>query len=184
MKLVERILPVLDRKSARLIARLAEAPPRDLHRAPVSGAWSPLQVMQHIGLVERASVNYLLYKFGENAEPTRQSLRTRINGKLAVAALVSPLKFKAPKPVDVSRQALMDAPSLDDVYRAITEARADFRQLLATAPRSWVDSAAYRHPRAGRMSLDDLGLVLLVHHNRHARQIERGLAKNARDHRR
>ena len=175
---------MLERKTGRLFARLAEAPPRDLHRAPVEEAWSPLQVMQHIGLVERASVDYLLYKYGQGGDPVPQSLRTRLNGKLAVAALVSPLKFKAPAPVDVGRQDLLDAPTLDDVHRGLLATRADLRRLLATAPASWLSGAVYRHPAAGRMSLDDLALMLLAHHNRHAKQIERGLAKNARDHRR
>ena len=140
--------------------------------------------MQHIGLVERASVDYLLYKFGSDAPPPRQTLRTRLNGKLVVAGLVSPLKFKAPKGVDVSGQDLLDAPTLADVRRVIREARTDLKQLLGRAPETWLEGAVYRHPMDGRMSLDDLTLMLLVHHNRHAKQIERGLAKNARDHRR
>ena len=184
MKFVARILPVLERKTGRLLAKLAEAPPRDLHRAPVEGAWSPLQVMQHIALVERASVDYLLYKYGQHEPPPRQTLRTRFNGKVAVASLASPLKFKAPPAVDVARQDVMDAPTLDDVHRDLLSTRADFRRLLSTAPPAWLAGAVYRHPRAGRMSLDDLALMLLTHHNRHEKQIERGLAKNARDHRR
>ena len=184
MKLVPRLLPILDRKTDRLIGRLAEAPPGDLHRPPVETAWSPFQVMQHVGLVERASVDYLLYKFGGEAPAPRQTLRTRLNGKLVVAGLVSPLKFKAPKPVDVSGQDLLDAPTLTDIREAIAGARADLRGLLREAPATWLEGAVYRHPVAGRMSLDDMTLMLLVHHNRHARQIERGLAKNARDHRR
>ena len=143
-----------------------------------------MQVMQHVSLVERASVDYLLYKYGSAEEPPRQSLRTRFNGKSVVAALVSPMKFKAPAPVNVSGQDLLDAPTLGDVTRVLTGARADLRRLLETAPETWLEGAVYRHPVAGRMSLDDMALMLLVHHNRHERQIERGLAKNARDHRR
>ena len=166
------------------MAKLAEAPPRDLHRAPVEHAWSPLQVMQHIYLVERASIDYLLYKYGQNEQPPRQTLRTRFNGKVAVASLASPFKFRAPAAVDVAKQDLMDAPTLGDVERGLATARGDLRRLLDTAPPTWLEGAVYRHPRAGRMSLDDFALMLLTHHNRHARQIERGLAKNARDHRR
>ena len=183
MKFAPRLLPLLERKTDRLVATLAAAPPKDLHRPPVPKAWSPFQVMQHVGLVERASVDYLLYKFGDEAPPPRQSLRTRLNGKLVIAGLVSPLKFKAPEPVDVSGQDLLDAPTLTEVRDVLRGARADLRDLIARAPSTWLEGAVFRHPVAGRMSLDDLALMLLVHHNRHARQIERGLAKNARDHR-
>lgn len=143
-----------------------------------------MQVMEHMSLVERGSVDYLLYKFGRGEGAPRQTARTRLNGKLVVAGLVSPLKFKAPHPVDVLERDLLDAPTLDDVHRVLVEARRDLRRLLQVAPKTWLEGAVYRHPMAGRMSLDDMCLMLLVHHNRHARQVERGLAKNARDNRR
>ena len=140
--------------------------------------------MQHVALVERASVDYILYKFGEDAAAVPQSFRTRLNGKMVIAGLVSPMKFKAPKPVDVTGQDLLDAPTLSDLRRVLETTRADLRRLIGTAPDTWLNGAVYRHPVAGRMSLDDMGFMLLVHHNRHAKQIERGLAKNTRDHRR
>ena len=140
--------------------------------------------MQHIALVERASVDYLLFKFGQDEPVPPQSFSTRSKGKLVIAGLLSPLKFKAPKSVDVSNQDLLDAPTLSDVGRQLHSAREDLKQLVEQAPASWREGAVYRHPTAGRMSLDDLMLMLLVHHDRHERQIQRGLAKNARDHRR
>ncbi len=140
--------------------------------------------MHHVALVERASVDYLLYKFGQDEPLVPQSVHTRLQGKLVIAGLMSPLKFKAPKAVDVTKHDLLDAPTLSDLRREVASARADLRHLVGQAPAEWLASAVYRHPRAGRMSLDDLMLMLLVHHDRHERQIQRGLAKNARDHRR
>ncbi len=184
LKLVYRIIPILERKSERLFEELACAPPEHLHRAPIEMAWSPFKVMQHIGMVERASVDYLLFKFDQDEAPVPQSLSTRLKGKMVVAGLMSPLKFKAPRSVDVTHQDLLDAPTLSDIERQMRGARTDLVDLVGQAPPAWLDSAVYRHPRAGRMSLDDLMLMLMVHHDRHARQIKRGLAQNARDHRR
>ncbi len=184
MNLVHRILPILDRKSERLLEALSRAPPEHLHRAPVAGAWSPFKVVQHISLVERTSVDYLLYKFGQDEPVVPQSMSTRLKGKMVIAGLMSPLKFKAPKSVDVTHGDLLDAPTLSDIGREVRGARNDLGELVAQASDEWLNSAVYRHPRAGRMSLDDLMLMLLVHHDRHERQIKRGLAKNARDHRR
>ena len=140
--------------------------------------------MQHISLVERASVDYLLYKYGQEDALVPQSLQTRWRGKLVIAGLLSPLKFKAPKPVDVSGQSLLDAPTLSDIGAQMRAARTDLRNLIDTAPEAWLSGAVYRHPSVGRMSLDDMTLMMLVHHDRHERQIDRGLAKNTRDYRR
>ena len=178
-----RLLGLLDRKSDRLLARLAEAEPHVLHRPPIEGAWSPLQVMHHVALVERTAADYLLYKYGQPTRvPPPLTWAARARGKLVVAALLSPLKFKAPRPVDVGGQDLLDAPTLGDLRVMMTESRTDLRNLTERADPAWLSRAVFRHPRAGHISLDDLGRMLVVHHDRHARQIERGLAKNARDH--
>lgn len=183
---VKKILTLLDGKSERLLDELSLAQPEDLHSAPVEGAWSPLQVMHHIALTERASVDYLLFKYSHHPDEkmVKQTLSSRMKGKLVVAALLSPLKFQAPKAVDVSGQNLLDAPTLSDIGSLLRNSRDEFRKLLDTAPADWLRSAAYRHPRAGRMSIADMTIMFLVHHDRHARQIKRSLAQNARNHRR
>ncbi len=185
MKTVPQTLDLLDRKTDRLLARLAEVEPAILHAPPVLGAWSPLQVMHHIALVERNSVNYLLYKFGQEEKSLRpQTLKSRLSGKLVIAALISPLKFRAPVDTDVSGQNLLDAPTLDDLRTMLDSSRTDLRGLLTRADASWLKGAIYRHPTAGYLSLKDMVMLFLVHHDRHARQIDRALAQNAREFRR
>ena len=173
----------LDGHSERLLDEMSLAGDSVLRRSPVEGAWTPLQTLHHILLAERAGVDYLLYKFGQDdhevATPAPRTWRTRLNGKLLAAALASPLKFKAPAMTDARREEPGKNLTLDLAAHQLRNCRADLRELLGQLPESWFRGAPFKHAVAGRLSLGDMLLFMRVHHRRHAKQIRRGLAQNA-----
>lgn len=181
---VLRRLDRLDAAAERLLDEMSLADPRALTRAPVADAWTPLETLRHLNLAERASVDYLLYKFGQDAVMPRLGVREWFSGKAVSLALASPLKFEAPEQTDV-RQRDDDPPrSLRPLADEGRATRADLRELLERMPAEWRGRAVYRHPSAGRMSLADMLRFFGVHQRRHGKQIRRGLAQNARYYRR
>ncbi len=150
-----------------------------LHRQPVPNAWTPLQTLHHIQLVERSAVDYLLYKFGSDEAPPPLTLATRLQGKLVAVALHSPMKFKAPAAVD-SRMVATRAPlTLEQLSYQLRAGRSELAEVLQGAPPSWSRAAVFRHPRT-RMSLQDMLRFFDAHLSRHSKQIRRALAQNAR----
>ena len=182
-KLLRR-LDRLDAATERLLDEMSLVDEPLLRRAPVEGAWTPLETLRHLNLAERTSVDYLRYKLDGEAVMPRLGVRNWVGGKLLSLALASPLKFDAPPHTDARRD---DAPAptalqpLADESRALRRA---LRALLGEAPQEWSARAVFRHPSAGRMNLADMLRFFAVHQRRHAKQIRRALAQNARYYRR
>lgn len=157
---------------------------RALHKAPIMGAWTPLQTLHHIYLVERASVDYLLFKYAQEEEPPALDIRSRLNGKVLLAAFASPKKFKSPPAVDSRNVISSKSLSLESISYDLKMTRNELEDLLRTAPESWHTAAAFNHSVVGRMSLGDMLRFFQSHQTRHFRQIKRALAQNARNNRR
>jgi len=86
-------LEKLDSRLDEALSLMTAAGERSLHKAPIENAWTPLQTLHHIYLAERSSVDYLLYKFGQEEDPPPSNLRTILNGKVLLAAFATPKKF-------------------------------------------------------------------------------------------
>lgn len=184
MEKYQKKLAKLDSRLDDILKLMRNAGERALHKAPIEGAWTPLQTLHHIYLAERASVDYLLFKFGEEEQPPANNLRTRLNGKLIVAAFASPKKFKSPAAIDSRNIVSSRSLTLESLSYDLRLTRNELEDLLRTVPASWHKAAAYRHPVVGRMSLQDMLSFFHSHQTRHFRQIKRALAQNARNNRR
>lgn len=167
-----------------LLDEMSLAKPATLHRAPVKGAWTPLQTLHHLQLAERGSVDYLLYKFGQGGTPPRLSPKQRVTGKFVALALMSPFKFSAPEQTNSSKKGPSSKLDLEQTAYAIRGTRAELENFLRTVSDDWHRGAAYRHPTGGRMSLKDMLRFFRAHQDRHGKQIKRALAQNARYYRR
>lgn len=174
----------LDAATERLLDEMSLADDSLLVRAPVEGAWTPLETLHHLVLAERGSVDYLQYKLDNDAVMPRMGVRNWVGGKLLAVALASPLKFEAPPQTD-GRVAVEPTPrALQPLAEESRAVRTDLRSMLERMPAEWAVRAVYRHPTAGRMSLGDMIRMFGVHQRRHAKQIRRALAQNARYNRR
>lgn len=184
MEIYRKKLEKLDARLDDALKLMRNAGDRALHKAPILGAWTPLQTLHHLYLVERSSVDYLLYKFGEEEEPPAANLRSRLNGTLILAAFASPKKFKSPPSMDSRNVVSSRSLTLESVSYDLRMLRNELEDLLKTAPASWHKAAVYHHPVVGRMSLKDMLAFFNSHQTRHIRQIKRALTQNARNNRR
>lgn len=182
-KLLRRI-DRLDAATERLLDEMSLAEERTLRRPPVSGAWTPLETLRHLNLSERQSVDYLSHKLEQRAVMPRLGVRDWIAGKAVSLALASPLKFKAPPAIDAARADVSSPAHLQTLADEARATRSDLREVVGRVPEEWRGRAVFRHPTAGRMSLVDMLRLFAVHQRRHAKQIRRALAQNARYYRR
>ena len=184
---METYLKKLEKLESRLdeaLSLMTAAGERSLHKAPIENAWTPLQTLHHIYLAERSSVDYLLYKFGQEEDPPPSNLRTILNGKVLLAAFATPKKFTSPEAVDSRNVVSSRSLKLESIAYDLKLTRNELGDLLRNAPSSWKTAAVFRHPVAGRMSLMDMLRFFQTHQTRHIRQIKRALAQNARNNRR
>ncbi len=158
----------LERQRTELIDALRAADPAALVRQPAPGRWSALQNIEHLILAERGSLRYLLYKRqqGEAPAPLDASAPWRL-GLLLISLWQPTLRFAAPAPVS---QPPNDRP-MAAVAADWAELRAELRQFLEQAPYDWHRAAAYRHPRAGRMTFVGMLRFFEAHVARHRRQL-------------
>lgn len=84
-----------------------------------------------------------------------------------------PVKFKAPKMV--GDDVLPDTADYGETKRRWQKERAALRAFLESLPEGQFRQEAYRHPRAGRMSIMGMIQFFDTHVQRHRGQVERVL---------
>ena len=182
VKQFQRRLSRLNAGLERLLQTMEQHSERELSRSPVPGAWTPLQTLHHLYLAERASLDYLLYKRREQTDVPRSNIAARLRGQLVRASLLSPLKFKAPATTDSQRVESAKDLTVETLAYDFRELRRQLGVFFHDLPTGWARGAVYKHPVAGRLTLRDMLGFFIVHQRRHAQQITRALAQNARDH--
>jgi hypothetical protein len=84
-----------------------------------------------------------------------------------VVAMRSPLRVRAPAVV----ASVPEHRGLDDMIGQRKDLREGWRAFVVDYPDELLDRACYRHPYAGRLSLDQCLITLQEHLRHHAKQI-------------
>jgi len=144
-----------------------------LNAKPNDTAWSTLQICHHLILAEQGSLNYLKKKLSFNPKLKKSSLGTRMRQKLMTTYLSTPMKVKAPK--GVGDEFLPTHSSLEQVTIQWKSLRADLRSYLFKLPDDIFEKEVYKHPFAGRLSIEGMLAFLEGHLKRHEKQIRKTL---------
>jgi hypothetical protein len=161
----------LEAARARVLAMLAGRDARALNRPPAAGAWSALQVLHHLVVSEDLTLAYVRKKMRAGDSLPRAGLASRLRLLALEATLASPLRFRAPAMV-ADAPTHIDAAELRARWDAV---RRDWRELLESFPPELLGRLVFRHPRAGRMSLDHALGTLEAHLAHHVPQVESAL---------
>ncbi len=145
-----------------------------LNRQPDNGGWSALQALYHIYLVEGYAVKYCRKKLSFNPEIRKAGLWSRFNRTLVIAYLSSPFKFKAPKAVNTG--AFPETIEMEPFMAQWKDQRATLKDFLLEVPDKYLDTALYKHPFGGRLSLQGMLAFLSTHWKRHRKQALRALS--------
>ena len=157
-------LDALEAHRLALTARLDALDSEAVHAVPAPGAWSLVQVAEHLLKIDRG-----LRLDGPTAGPVG-TVRSRLGASVLLGVLGLPIRIPAPP----SARGVMPsaAPTWTDVRDVWTDLRAAWASAL---PEATPAAVAYQHPLAGPLRLDDALAFLLAHHRHHDAQVERTL---------
>lgn len=166
-------LDQLDAKLAGLANNLQKYSFEQLSTAPAPGAWSVIQVLQHMMVAEKSSLQYVMKKSSYPDKLTKAGFTSHFRKIALTFFLYAPFKFKAP--AVVAEEKFAPVSSLEEAMNEWRSIRNDLRVFLEKLPEGISQLEVYRHPFAGRM--DAVGMLRFLdgHFARHQKQIERTL---------
>ncbi|MEO1515220.1 MAG: DinB family protein [Bacteroidota bacterium] len=166
-------LDQLDKDFAFLLEELKVYSDDQLNRKPSPEQWSVIQVMHHLMLSESLSLKYINKKLSFNPTLKKAGIKARMRLLLLKGYMASPFKAKAPGVI--SGEQLPEFATFWDTAKRWKQQRQELRQFLSELPKDILNKEVYKHPFAGRMSIDGMLGFFQAHFNRHHKQIQRVL---------
>ncbi len=174
---LDRRLKRIDQRLETLLEELSGYDNDTLNRKPADGGWSALQVMHHLMLAEEGSIRYVRKKLSFDPDLKDAGLGSSWRATVLNFYFLLPFKFKAPPGVDDA--ALPEKSDFEEVAKRWRKNREELREYLQGLPQELFRKSIYRHPFAGRMSLEGMAAFFDGHFARHHKQIKRTLREVA-----
>ncbi|MFN0176850.1 MAG: DinB family protein [Saprospiraceae bacterium] len=172
----DKILAANARFSDQVEALLNELSTLDherLNRKPANGGWSAIQTMHHLILVEENSMAYIRKKLSFNPQLEKAGLGSWWRSLLLNVTLRIPIKFKAPKSAGI--ELIPETDTLKAVNIRWQKIRNEWQAFFENMPDELNEKAAYKHPRAGRLSWLQMLYFFASHFKRHRGQVRRAV---------
>ena len=168
-------LKKLDQKLTLLLRDLQHYSDAKLNESPQKGAWSVLQIMQHLMQAELGAVKYIEKKL--SFEPALEKAGMMSNMRaLALNTFMSvPIKIKAPD--GVSGDNLLTDLTFWDVAKQWKQQRNELEIFINNLPSELFEVDLYKHPLTGKMSIGNMLTFFNKHVDRHTSQIRRTLKR-------
>jgi uncharacterized damage-inducible protein DinB len=161
----------LEKQKAEIFGRLKGYDEKTLNQRPDPNAWSVMEVIDHLTIVERSSYQYLLKKMQDKDAAQKTGFKEMFRSILLNGYLASNKKFKAPSVTLPAASYLMPA----EAEKAWTEARKDISSVWAGLPEELLDRNWFKHPAAGKLNLKQMLSFMKAHVAHHEKQIDRTL---------
>lgn len=170
---VTRELRNLDLQTQSILTTLADYSDEVLSVPPAPGVWSIMQVLTHVMMSERLSLQYVRKKLSFKPELKNSGLLSSFRLHLLKWSQYVPIRFKAPKGLQTADLPVFS--SLTDLRSQWQTDRHKLHQFFDEADDSLFSKDVFRHPIAGRISLIQMVIFFSIHLQRHVVQIERRL---------
>lgn len=144
-----------------------------LQQKPAPGAWSVLEIMQHLMIVEEKSLGYVQKKTSYPDQLVHAGLSARFRNVFLKFFLRLPIRVKAPKVVNESN--FDETATFETLVSKWRQQREELLDFLENAPEEWTRKLVYRHAIAGRLTMDGMLILFRDHFARHYQQILRTL---------
>jgi hypothetical protein len=174
------LLARLDRLNTALDQFLQQLQQHDqavLDRRPASGRWSAMDVLHHLHLAEGYAHKYIAKKLSFDPDIPAANLSSRLRTSLMKAFFASPTRRKAPQAVDTP--SFPQGVSIEELREDWMAQRQQLYDYLQELDEKWIDKQVYKHPFAGRLTLDGMLTFFESHLARHKKQVKRTLAEVA-----
>lgn len=153
-----------------LLDRLAALSPEARSAAQAPGAWSPLEIAEHVYRAEAAIIRGAEKQVaaGDDRKPVGERSRARVG--LLHTAMRAPKKIRVP---EGARGVHPEGMAYEDLRAAWADVGRRLDALVAGFPAGLTETPLLRHPISGALTLADALRFLQLHAARHRRQIER-----------
>ncbi|MGH1435258.1 MAG: DinB family protein [Lewinella sp.] len=167
-------LAVMDKELDQLFTELDHYSSEQLNRSPAPESWSVTQVLNHLLLSEKYSLQYCEKKLSFEPNLPKAGLAAAARALFVNWYLFLPLKVKAPALISTS--ALPKEDDLANIKTQYQTQRQLLRAFLEQLEESYLDREVYKHPFAGRLSFPGMFSFMTAHFRHHRKQIYRALA--------
>lgn len=167
-------LAVMDKELNQLFTELDHYSSEQLNRSPAPESWSVTQVLNHLLLSEKYSLQYCEKKLSFEPNLPKAGLAAAARALFVNWYLFLPLKVKAPALISTS--ALPKEDDLANIRTQYQTQRQLLRAFLEQLEESYLDREVYKHPFAGRLSFPGMFSFMTAHFRHHRKQIYRALA--------
>ena len=164
----------MDQELESLIEELSQYSHEQLNQQPQGGGWSPIQIMHHLIIAEEGSLKYVRKKLSFNPELKNTGFAEGYRSLILNLYLWAPFKFKAP--AGVAGDKLPTEADFQETAQRWKNNRKDLGDYLNSLPEELFKKSIYKHPLAGRLSLQGMLQFFDGHFNRHRKQINRTLS--------
>lgn len=172
---IKNTLQQLDKELDIWANQLSAYSHEQLNQQAADGGWSAMQCMHHLILSEQGTMAYIKKKLSFNPELPNKGISDHWRRFLLIGYLKSPIKFKAPK--GIGTEYLPTESNLEQTLKQWRTLRAQMRKDLDNIDPQYFNKSVFKHPLAGRISLDTTMAFLQAHFQRHRKQAMRVVEK-------
>ncbi len=148
-----------------LVSAVTTLSPEAQLRPLREGAWSPLQNLEHVMLVEKS----VLRSIRSGRDPGRRTFKGKVAKALMWCFFVLRMKTKVPIP-EVFPQ---ETPDLEEVLSSWDTVREDLAVYLEMIQPEILLQPVVRHPAAGAMHIEETLRFLKLHLDHHRRHLSK-----------
>lgn len=163
------------KKIRKWMLQKAKSNSTDLDIVKADEKWSVNQLIYHLYIIEQSVLDYINYKKEKGElKKHKANFSTFWRSLLLKIALKLPLKFKVPKKV-------ADFPNEIDFNQteaAWENTQKEMEEFLKSFPKEWRGKEVFKHPRAGRITIEQTIDFIANHHHHHQKQMNRLLKDN------
>lgn len=156
----------------KLDSALSGLSPEQLHRPEEPGAWSVIQVLNHLVEVEERTLAYCRKKYLAGDDMPNVGWLQPIRFGFYDLAFSLPIRVKTPKVLSVPS----NEGNVAEVMRRWAQHRAALADFLDQYPEKWANKAIFKHPFAGRLTMEQTLQFFRRHLLHHVVQLRRILA--------
>ena len=170
-----QLFDTLVKQQDNLFSTLSQMDASKFSKKETKDSWNILQVLKHLQVSEKSSLDYLLYKAKDpNATYTKTGLKEKFNTWVLKKRMASPKKIQAPDVKGLSPTP--DGLEYDKIIREWKETRNNLHSFLKASGQDKYALNLYKHPAIGRINLSQMLEFFYGHIQRHEKQIDRILA--------
>lgn len=151
-----------------LLQMIGEYSEEQLNEPMTEGKWSIAQVLYHVYLAEKLSLQYMKKKTLDLTQIHKSGFKESLKSVLLQVSLKLPIKYKAPK---VLAESLPETIDWNDFLLSWGDSRDEVYKFIDWLPADAVNKNIFRHPRTGMMNISQTLDFYAAHFNHHVPQV-------------